>query len=97
MIAGCLLDGNRQKTKRRRNPQGIGRFAGLLQRPDETAQKYRGGGMLTATAAYRLHYLRFVGARICDYVNGYRIGPQRSRLSADHPEVATRCRRQPDA
>ncbi|MEH6673266.1 MAG: AMP-binding protein [Sulfitobacter sp.] len=65
---------------------------GYWQRPDETAQKYRGDWMLTGDrGVFDGDYLRFVG-REDDVItsSGYRIGPAEIEdCLLTHPEVAT--------
>ena len=65
---------------------------GYWQRPDETAQKYRGDWMLTGDRGmFDGEYLRFVG-REDDVItsSGYRIGPAEIEdCLLTHPDVAT--------
>ncbi|MBQ0715787.1 MAG: AMP-binding protein [Sulfitobacter litoralis] len=65
---------------------------GYWQRPDETAQKYRGDWMLTGDrGVFDGDYLRFVG-REDDVItsSGYRIGPAEIEdCLLTHPDVAT--------
>jgi len=86
-----------QNEGERRNPQqgiGVDECWAIGQRPDETAQKYRGGWMLTgARGVSNGDYLRFVAARgMMDYVKRLpaSVRPEIGRIAADtHPEVAT--------
>ena len=66
---------------------------GYWQRPDETAQKFRGDWMLTGDrGVFDGEYLRFIG-REDDVItsSGYRIGPAEIEdCLLTHPDVATR-------